>query len=290
MGSDRPAPVGGQCGEVRSGVGQQPGRHRHGDVAGQAVAAQHRVDQRAAGAAVAVGERVDRLELGVRDRGLGQRLAGRPLHERDRSSISSGTWSWCGGTNVGLVRAERVCRRSRPVPRASGRRSPGGRAPQERRVHREDGVGVETVGEVERGRASRRTLPTISVALRLSRLAELGQRDRLRTRRQVLDHRRRRRLRPQQDRRERRDLGAQLRVEPRDLDGRLLGERGNLRRQLERLVARSLVRPPPGTGRSAADERWLTPDRARCAASKAAPPTRVGANQYPRSCRKLTLS
>jgi hypothetical protein len=64
--------VGGQGGEVRVSVSEQSGRDGDGRAGGGAAMLEHGVDHGAPGAAVAVDERVDRLELCVGDRRLGQ--------------------------------------------------------------------------------------------------------------------------------------------------------------------------------------------------------------------------
>ena len=74
-GEDRagvPFAVGGERVEVASFSDQQAAADGNGGVGGQALAVEHEVDQGTAGAPVAVGERVDRLEMGVGDRCLGQ--------------------------------------------------------------------------------------------------------------------------------------------------------------------------------------------------------------------------
>src|SRR5690606_2173589 len=63
--------VGGQDVEVVVAAGHQGGGERDHHAAGRASSTQDCVDQGPADAAVAVGERVDGLELGVCDGGLG---------------------------------------------------------------------------------------------------------------------------------------------------------------------------------------------------------------------------
>ena len=70
--------------DVGVGVRGENEADRRDEVRGQAPAAQHEVDQRTANPTVAVGERVDRLELGVGYRGLherGMRIGGQVLAE-----------------------------------------------------------------------------------------------------------------------------------------------------------------------------------------------------------------
>lgn len=62
----------GQSVEVAACVRKQHRCQRDGHSSGQPASTQDRADQSAADAAVAVGERVDGLELGVRDRGLSE--------------------------------------------------------------------------------------------------------------------------------------------------------------------------------------------------------------------------
>ena len=60
----------GETGDVVADPGGEHKTDRRHEARCEAAAAEDDVDERAAGAAVAIGERVDRLELGVGDRGL----------------------------------------------------------------------------------------------------------------------------------------------------------------------------------------------------------------------------
>lgn len=81
--------------KVRIGVGEKAGGDRDCDLAGEPLVAQHRLDERSSCAAVAIGEGVDGLELGVRYRDLGESV-GRLVRrvKSSRSAIVSRTRVW----------------------------------------------------------------------------------------------------------------------------------------------------------------------------------------------------
>ena len=78
-------------------------RHGHRHVPRDALATQQGVDERAAGASVAVGERVDRLELGVRHRRLDEHRQVVAGHEVDEVRMAGSIRVWWGGTNSALT-------------------------------------------------------------------------------------------------------------------------------------------------------------------------------------------
>src|SRR5690348_2949459 len=104
------------------------------------------------------------------------------------------------------------------------------------RVHRQDRPLIESVRQLER------RIHCINIADDLRGIAfiaaaQLRQSNRLCTGREVLDHRRGRRLRPQQYGRERGDLAAKLAVEAGDLDSGFLTEREHIGWQAQGAVA-----------------------------------------------------
>jgi hypothetical protein len=64
--------IGAQGAEVGVGVGEEPRRDRDGDLAGESLVAQHRLDQCAAGPTIAVGEGMNGLERCMGDGDLGE--------------------------------------------------------------------------------------------------------------------------------------------------------------------------------------------------------------------------
>ena len=84
---------------------------RDRDVAREAVATEHRADERPPGAAIAVGERVDRLELSVREQRFGEGVDVGSVGETDQVVDEGGDafvvgghetrtlWAGCGTTD-----------------------------------------------------------------------------------------------------------------------------------------------------------------------------------------------
>jgi len=202
--------------EVGVGVGEQPRRDRDGDVSGDASREEQGVYECPTSAAVAVHEGVDRFELGVSEGGVYQRrnvVAGQEPHQVvDR-----------GGDAVVVRGHER--RLVRPVVTASDPdlfgAPPSGdigmRPPHERGVHREEGVGVQPVGEVDGGTHGTGVGDDLGGVTTVV-VSQFGQCDGPGRRGETLDSRGRRRFRPQQHRTEGGDGIAHLRIEPGDLD------------------------------------------------------------------------
>ena len=215
--------------EVGVGVGQQTGRHGNGHVARQAFVAELRMHQGTTGAAVAVRERMDRLELRVRQSCVSEQrdiTTTNECHEvRDRrlnAVVVGRNEERFVGSDVAAADPHLL-----PPPPAGDL----GRARfEERRVHGEDRVGVDSGGERDRRRHRafvrddhRRVVAVV--------VEQLGFRDGSGRGGQVLDLGRRGRLRSQQHRGERRDLMAELRIEPGDLGSRVLGLGCRFRRE-----------------------------------------------------------
>ena len=109
-------------------VGEDPGGQRHGDMAGQPAATQHLVHQCPADTAVPVDERVDRVELGGRDRDRGQRQVGGPVREPPQV--------------VEVRRDPVMVRRMKSAPTGV---DPRAAVAQQRALHRDGRVGAEVV-------------------------------------------------------------------------------------------------------------------------------------------------
>jgi hypothetical protein len=101
--------IGGEGREVVITQGEQAGRDRHGDAVDRAGVQQHGVQERARSAAVAVGERVDGLELDVGQRSVGEGRQVVAVHETHEISHQSGH---LGGGRWHVVRVTRVERRT----------------------------------------------------------------------------------------------------------------------------------------------------------------------------------
>ncbi len=209
--------------EVPVGVGEQSGGDRHGHLTGESLSSQQAVHDRPPRSTVAIGKRMDRLELRVSDRCLQQHRQVVTVHEADevvdrrRDPRVVRRDEACG---VGPV-AARADPDLRAAPRAGDLRIV---VFEKSGVHGEDRWRVKPIGERDRrGHRCRVGDDLSGVAPR--GVPELCLCDRLRGRCQVLDARRRRGFRTQQDRPERGDLGPHLGIEASELGGGLIGKR-----------------------------------------------------------------
>ncbi len=142
------------------------------------MATQHRVYQRPAGTAVPVGERVDRLELGVRDRGLAQRRQIGPADEPRQVVHQSGDVTVVRRNEGGGVRAVGIPTDPHLLlapPAGDPRGVPG----HESRVHGQDRALIKAVGQVQGG-FHRGDIPDDRGGVALVGAAQLGERDGLR--------------------------------------------------------------------------------------------------------------
>src|SRR5690606_5421117 len=93
--------VGTQCREIEIDLGEETGRHRDRNVPGEALAAEHRVDERATGPSVAIGERMDSFKLGMGQGGMYEDRKVVAVDERDQVIHQS--------RHVGMVRSDELC-------------------------------------------------------------------------------------------------------------------------------------------------------------------------------------
>ena len=140
--------VGGERSEVRVGVGEQPSRDRDGDVAGEALVAQLCVHEGTAVSSVSIGERMDGLELGVGDGGLGQNRYVVAIDEREQVVDRTRDVVVARRDEQRVVRA--VIAPTDPhwfLTPTAGDFRPG--LDEQGRMHRSDCVSIETFGECD---------------------------------------------------------------------------------------------------------------------------------------------
>lgn len=87
-----------ECGEVLHALGQQPARKRNDCVACDTAASQDSSRQRSTDTTIAVGERMDRFELRVRDRRLHHHRNVIAIEVVDEVIHQPGHAPRCGGT------------------------------------------------------------------------------------------------------------------------------------------------------------------------------------------------
>ena len=141
--------IGLQGRHVAVAVVEQPSGDGDGDVPRDARRPEEGVDEGAAGAPVAVGERVDRLELGMRHRGLREDGQVVPRAEGDEVVDCQAD---AGGVRVDEVGGQgRAAARPDPHRLGAPPDEVRGRLVQQRLLHPQDGVRIEPVGELDGG-------------------------------------------------------------------------------------------------------------------------------------------
>ncbi len=194
-GSGVPLPVGGEGFGVAEQVREQTGRDRGRGARQQTLSGEHRVHEGTSGTAVAVGEGMDRLELGVRDRRVEQHREVVPGDEGEQIRHR--------GRHQLRLRGD-VHSAERAVPAASHPDQPLAQTARCRVrgeqlcLHAQDGLEIEVRGESQ-SRLHRAHVRDHGAGVRAAGFLELREGELPRPDREVLDLRGGGRLRAQQD-------------------------------------------------------------------------------------------